>query len=258
MRLAVLSDIHGNQLALQAVLDDLKNAGGADRTWILGDLVASLPRPAECMQIIRDLQTANPETVQVIGGNTDRYVVTGQRRGETIEKEEDWQKFPQMLRRRENFNLWTLERLTWADFQFITKILRHELELEVPGYGWVIGFHGAPGNDERNLLADMDDDLLLDALYDSEGRLAFGGHTHRAMDKDLGRWRLVNVGSIGYSVDGDPRATYALVTFEGDQAQVDLRRVTYDIEAVIRDMEQQQHPETAETAAVLRTGKVVA
>jgi predicted phosphodiesterase len=74
MRLAVLSDIHGNRLALEAVLHDLKQCGGADKTWVLGDLCAFGPRPVECLHLIRDL----PQT-EVIRGNTDRYLVTGER-----------------------------------------------------------------------------------------------------------------------------------------------------------------------------------
>ncbi|MCC7452288.1 MAG: metallophosphoesterase family protein, partial [Anaerolineae bacterium] len=69
MRLAVLSDIHGNILALEAVLRDLKQMGGADKTWVLGDLCAFGPRPAECIQMVRELAG-----VSVIIGNTDRYV----------------------------------------------------------------------------------------------------------------------------------------------------------------------------------------
>src|SRR5215468_12577089 len=97
MRLAILSDIHGNLLALQAVLDDLKQAGGADKTWVLGDLCAFGPRPAECIQILRELKEA-----EIIGGNTDRYVITGQLprwRGDAKPKDdEQWRAVPFQMR----------------------------------------------------------------------------------------------------------------------------------------------------------------
>src|SRR5215470_4767909 len=87
MRLAILSDIHGNLLALEAVLQDLEEAGGADKLWILGDLVAYGPRPAECLARIRDLKEA-----KVIAGNTDRYVFNGDRPGSGGAKDEtEWQ-----------------------------------------------------------------------------------------------------------------------------------------------------------------------
>jgi len=254
MRLAVLSDIHGNLAALDAVLADLQQAGGADRTWVLGDLVMAGPHPAECVQRIRDMQAAAPKTVEVIGGNTDRYLVTGQRRSQKIENEAGWGRFAEELRKRSARHLWIMERLSWTDAEFLLKTLRRELDLEIPGYGWAIGFHGGPGNDEFNMLPDTPDDVLLDALYDSEGHIAFCGHTHQAMDRDLGRWRVVNVGSIGLPND-DRRATYAIATFEGAQVTVDIRRVPFDSEAVIREMADQQHPDAEWVANVLRTGK---
>ena len=95
MRLAVLSDIHGNLLALEAVLRDLKQSGGADQTWILGDLCVCGPFPVECLQQIRDL----PHT-DVISGNTDRYLVTGECSLLIFrpKDEADWQTIPNRLR----------------------------------------------------------------------------------------------------------------------------------------------------------------
>jgi predicted phosphodiesterase len=254
VRLAVLSDIHGNQVALEAVLADLEQNGGADRIWILGDLIMSGPRPAECIRIIRDLQTNRKDAVEVIGGNTDRHLVNRGRRGSPAKDAEAWAGLPDKVRASAELFYWTHPRIVWEDAEFLIKILHRELELEVPGYGWVIGFHGGPGNDEFLMWPDMPDDQLLDALSDREGRLALGGHTHHVMDRDLGAWRVVNVGSVGLPND-ETRAQYTVITFEGDQAQADQRLVAFDSEAVIHDMEDQQHPEAAWVANLLRTGK---
>jgi|SRR5581483_4253859 predicted phosphodiesterase len=245
MRLAVLSDIHGNLLALEAVLNDLKAVGGADKTWILGDLCAFGPRPAECLQRIRDV----PD-VEVISGNTDRYLVTGQRSRVKVKEEADWQKLPDALREREAGYAWTVARLSFADYEYLSK-LHHELSLEAPGYGWVIGYHGAPGDDERLLRPDTPDDELLDQMLDREGRLGFGGHTHLPMDRDLGRWRVINVGSVGLPNDA-PRACYALVTFTDGAANVELRRVEFDLDALEKDLRQQGHPQTTELVDNIR------
>ncbi len=235
MRLAVLSDIHGNRLALEAVLRDLKQCGGADKTWVLGDLCAFGPRPVECLHLIRDL----PGT-EVIRGNTDRYLVTGERPTLRPKDESDWQTIPDRLRQRDaNFN-WTVSRLAFADYEYLAK-LHHEVSLDVPGYGRVIGYHGVPGDDERGLFADTPADEVLDQMLDREGRIGFGGHTHIAMDRDLGRWRVVNVGSVGLSKN-TTQACYALATFEAGSVTVDLRRVEYDLPAVEKDMQQQDHP----------------
>ena len=93
MKIALLSDIHGNLLALEAVLHDLTQAGGVDKTWILGDLCAFGPRPVECLQRIRDLPDA-----EVISGNTDRYLITGARPTFHVQDEAEWQKIPDEVR----------------------------------------------------------------------------------------------------------------------------------------------------------------
>ncbi len=235
MRLAVLSDIHGNILALEAVLRDLKQSGGADKTWILGDLCAFGPRPVECLQRLRELAGTS-----VISGNTDRYVTTGERRTMQPKDEVDWQKMADTLREREDNLLWTVSRLSYADYEYLAK-LRSELALEVPDYGWVIGYHGAPGDDERGLFPDTPGDEVLDQMLDREGRLAFGAHTHVPMDRDLGRWRVVNAGSIGMA-QRPTHACYALVGFDNGSAQVDLRQVEYDVQATVKDMQQLAHP----------------
>jgi predicted phosphodiesterase len=235
-RLAVLSDIHGNLLALEAVLKDLEQLGGADKIWILGDLVAFGPRPVECLDKI----TALKDT-KVISGNTDRYLVTGQRPHIDPPKDEsEWQAIQKMLNERDaNFN-WTVSKLSFANYESLAK-LGHNLEYEISGYGWAVGYHGAPGNDEGFITPEMPDHDVLDQLLDREGRLAFGGHLHVAMDRTIGRWRVVNVGSVGMPND-HIRATYAMVSFDENMLKIDLRRVDYDVEAVIRDLQQSGNP----------------
>jgi predicted phosphodiesterase len=233
MRLGIFSDIHGNALALEAALADLQAAGGADRVWVLGDLCAFGPRPAECVQMIRDLKAA--EGVQVISGNTDRYLVTGARPLHRAKDEADFATYAAVIGQREAGFAWTLSALRYADYEYLAA-LRGELDLHVPDYGWLVGYHGSPGNDEYNLLPDTPAEEVLDQLADREGRLGVGGHTHRAMDRDLGAWRVVNAGSVGMPLD-EVRACYALVTLERDHATVALRRVAYDVDAVIRDLQ---------------------
>ncbi len=239
MRLAILSDIHGNLLALQAVLGDLKQAGGADKTWVLGDLCAFGPRPAECLQVIREL----PQ-VEVIGGNTDRYVTTGHfptwKSDSRPKDEEQWRAALVQIREMMDNIGWTMSKLNFADYEYLSK-LHHGLELEIPGYGWAIGYHAVPGDDETLLLPDTPADEALDHFLFAEGRIGFGGHTHLAMDRDLGRWRLVNVGSVGLPHD-EARASYVLMTFEQGEPTIEFRRVSFDRQAVIDDLRQQEHP----------------
>ena len=81
MRIALLSDIHGNAIALNAVLTDIAAKGGADAYWMLGDLVALGPQPVQTLDILSILPN-----VHFIRGNTDRYVCTGDRPSPSIEE----------------------------------------------------------------------------------------------------------------------------------------------------------------------------
>lgn len=248
MRLAVLSDIHGNRHALDAALADLDAVGGADLVWILGDLAAFGPDPVGCIERIRELPE---ETTRVIQGNTDRYLYSGARPAWGAPDEAAWRDIMARLRERDlNFG-WTTQRLDWEHAEYLLK-LPTDLDVEVTAFGWVIGFHAAPGDDELVLLPDTDDEEVLDALLIREGRLAFGGHTHRPMDRDLGAWRMVNPGAVGLPFDGDPRAAYALATFEAGDVQIDIRRVEYDVEAVIAALHEGDHPAVDWVAARLR------
>ncbi len=235
MRLAMLSDIHGNLHALEAVLADLNTYAAPDEIWVLGDLCLMGAQPAECLGRVRALPN-----VKVISGNTDRRLVTGERGAARPQSAEEWAAFPEWLTQRDQCHNWTISRLSYADFEYLAN-LPPELELYVPHYGWLIGYHGAPGSDEANLLPDTPADEILDHFLDREGRFGVGGHTHIPMDRELGTWRVVNVGSVGMPKD-DPRAAYAIATFENGAVQVEIRRVAYDIEAAMTALSQSGNP----------------
>jgi predicted phosphodiesterase len=254
MRLAVLSDIHGNLIALEAVLADLEALGGADVTWVLGDLAAFGPRPLECIQRLRALQEAAEKgKYQIIGGNTDRYLVTGERlRTPSAKDEATFSKLADGWRARDlNLN-WAVGQIGFEEYEFLKKIRGHETWLEVKDYGWVIGYHGIPGDDEGLLTPETPDEEALDALLDREGRLGIGGHIHKQMDRDLGSWRAVNVGSIGLSFDRPGLAQWGMFTFENGEVSVDLRTVPYDVDAVIADLNIVGYPAPEWTTRWLR------
>ncbi len=243
LRLAVLSDVHGNLVALETVLADLEAQGGADLTWYLGDFVAG-PRPVECIQRIKTLSEANEgKTFKVIGGNIDRDVVTGSRFSMPAAKDADemrgrseaWQSRDTMLN-------WSLSQLGWEEYEFLSKVVGRELWKEIDGYGTVIGYHAVPGDDLAMLKPDTPDEEAVDYVLDREGRLGIGGHTHLQMDRTIGRWRLINVGSIGMSFDKPGFAQYGIFTFQNGEVEVDLRSIPYDVDALIADLYAVNHP----------------
>jgi hypothetical protein len=243
MRLAVLSDIHGNLIALEAVLADLEALGGVNQMWVLGDLAAFGPRPAECVRRVKALADAASEgekkgTFHALRGNTDRYLVTGARpKSVPVEKAEDLAAFVMETTSRDQALNWGAAQLGFEEYDFLRK-LEGECDLRAEGYGYVIGYHGTPGSDEGMLTPQTSEEEAADALLDREGRLGIGGHIHRQMDRTLsiGGWRAINVGSIGMSFDMPGYAQWGLFTFEQGDVQVDLRAVPIDVDAVIADL----------------------
>ncbi len=254
-QLAVLSDIHGNLLALEAVLADVEARGAPDAYWVLGDLVAFCPWPAETLARLRALPNAT-----FLMGNTDRYVVTGRRPVFPVRSPEDWGQMPFTLAARDANFRWTVERLSYADYKFL-RDLPPRLEMTVGArlprpYGRVVAVHATPSDDETNIYPATPDDEVRPHLAGLDARLLLYGHTHRPVDRTVDNVRLVNAGSVGLPLDGDPRPAYALLDFEGDQCNVTIRRVEYDVEAVVAELERVEHPGRAWAGQILREARV--
>lgn len=243
MQLAVLSDIHGNLEALEVALADLERQDSVDMLWVLGDLAAFGPRPVECIQRVRGLRDRYGEDkVRYVRGNTDRYLVRGTRPvNPPAEDEAAFQKMVASVPSRDTTLNWALGLLNFDDYRFLAKLER-EVTLEAPGYGWIVGYHGTPGDDEGFLRPETPNDEALDSLMDREGRMGIGGHIHVQMDRDLGTWRAINVGSVGMSFDQPGHVQWGLFTFEDGEAHVDLRRLPYDTGALFDDFRESSHP----------------
>jgi predicted phosphodiesterase len=235
-RLVALSDVHGNLPALEAVLADIQTQGAPDAIWVLGDLAAFCPWPTETLARLRELPN-----VAFLQGNTDRYLVTGRRPVFWIQSPEDWANAPAQLAERDANFRWTVEQFSYADYEFL-RTLPSRLEMDVPGYGRVVAVHATPTDDEAVIFPDTPDDQVRFHLSGLDARLLLYGHTHRPLDRIVDGVRLVNDGSVGLPLDGDLRAAYALLDFEGDQCAVAIHRVAYDVEAVIAELERVEHP----------------
>jgi len=236
VRIVVLADIHGNLPALRAVLADIEAQGTPDAIWVLGDLVAFCPWPAETLARLRALPHA-----AFLRGNTDRYLVTGRRPVTPVRSPEDWKRLPAVLAGREANFCWTVERLSYADYEFL-RDLPPRLEEEVPGYGRVAAVHATAIDDETNLFPDTPDETVHSHLAGLDARLVLYGHTHVPVDRIVDSFWLVNGGSVGLPLDGDPRSAYTVLDFEGKHCTVTLRRVVYDVEEVIAALERRGHP----------------
>ena len=237
MRLVVLSDVHGNLPALEAVMSHLKTQGGYDEIWVLGDLAVFCPYPAQVLERLAPLPKA-----RFVQGNTDGYLVSGRRPPQmAVQDESQWNNMPGFLKERDASFRWTVSHLGYEGYLFLRE-LPFQQRVEIPGYGAVLGVHGSPLGDEVGVWEHTTDADLRDMLSGTDFRLLLCGHTHCPLDRNLDSKRVINVGSVGLPLDGDRRAAYATLDIEGGQCQSALHRVGYDVDEVLAELSEVDHP----------------
>jgi len=246
MHIALLADIHGNLAALDAVLADIESVGPVDQFWVLGDLAAFCPEPARTLERLASLTPAH-----FISGNTDRYLVTGQRPPMIVRDADHWARLPRALAQRDANFRWTVERLSYEWYQFLHDLPQH-LCHSIPGFGEVLAVHASPRSDEEGIFPDTTDAEIEEMLAGVEARLVVCGHTHLPLDRQVGRWRVINPGSLGLPFDGDQRAAYVLLEFGDEGCQASFRRAPYDVEGVIARLEAVEHPARRWVGGILR------
>ena len=244
-RLAVLSDIHGNALALEAVRKAVK-AAKPDAILVCGDLVMNGPRPADTVDALRELQAAG---AHVTSGNTDIAVADFDYAAafpwftdgvpESFQAAAEWA----------NDQLGD-ERLEWLRGLPAERRLRLDDTL-------VLGCHASPGSQTQGFDAGLDPTVTIERVARTDARVIACGHTHLPEVRDLG-WRvIVNAGSAGYVFDGDPTASWALVSLDGDEVSAEIRRTAYDALAVANEISARGLAGDVYRAATVRTGKLV-
>lgn len=235
MRIAVVSDIHGNLSAFQAVLEDIRRVS-PDLVLHAGDLADGGSSPVEIIDSVRDLGWHG------VMGNTDEMLV----RPASLEEFASQSSAPPTLWAAMREIAATArsmlgdERLTWLR-GLPAVITRPELAL----------VHATPASCWRALKADASD-AELQAAYGSLDRpVVVFGHTHCPSIRELSGIPkvLINTGSVGLPFDGDPRASYLLI--DGDSPSI--RRVEYNVEKELKALARCGLPGAEWTAKMLRT-----
>lgn len=248
MRIALLSDIHGNDVALKAVLRDIEAQGGVDAYWVLGDLVALGPKPVEVLEQISSLQN-----LQVVRGNTDRYVTTGARPYPTHDDvHADPSLLPRLVQVAETFS-WTQGAVTHGGWFDWLSALPVELRTVLPDGTRLLGVHAAPRNDDGDGVREDHSDSELRALLNGcEADVVAVGHTHRPLERHVDGVHVVNLGSVSIHVTSDKYASYAILASDYEGYSLTRRQVQYDRAAVISQLEQVRHPGRAFIVQFLR------
>ncbi|WP_426446342.1 metallophosphoesterase family protein [Paenibacillus sp. S-38] len=238
MKLAFISDIHGNAAALEAVLEDI-GSRDVEEIYVLGDLCYRGPEPKRSLERIRALESP------VIRGNADEWVVRGVRQGEVPEHAVDLMNLERQ---------WTLSRLDPDDLEYLAG-LPSELQLNREGVG-IRAFHATPDSLFEIVPPGAGDEELQTKLMNSgEADVYIYAHIHKPYIRYLGGKVIANTGSVGLPFDGLPEASYLVLEVERGRAAATIRRVPYDIEAVIRQYEEGGYPNTETLARILRNGR---
>jgi predicted phosphodiesterase len=219
VRDAVLFDVHGNIAALDAVLAEAR-VEGFDRLLFGGDLVLFGPEPAACVDRLRELG----DHLFAIKGNTDRYV---------IDRQDEVTGWADALGE---------DRLAWLGAL--------PAQLAVPEQDALL-VHATPRGDEEMLMPETPASEVAAMLAGVEQHTLLCGHVHIQYRLPVAGHEVVNPGSVGMPLDGDPRAAWAIIS----DGQVELRRVAYDVGAVADRVQRERGPFADMVARRLRTAR---
>jgi predicted phosphodiesterase len=246
MRYLLLSDVHANRPALEAVLRDAKAKGELAGIYHLGDLVGYAPWPNEVISMLQEAR------IPGVAGNYDSTVATAYKhcgcRAENAHQEE---------LAHQSFT-WTLEHTSDSAKEYLRSLpVRIDIR---PFGGHVAGptirlVHGNHVLNTVYVTEDRSDDFLTkmaEGLGAKGGDVIAFGHTHKSWHRVVGDVHFVNTGSVGRPKDGDPRACYVMLVVNESGIAVEFERVEYDVEEAACGILASELPD--EFANFLRTG----
>lgn len=221
MRVAAIYDIHGNLPALEAVLQEIRQAE-VERIVVGGDVIPG-PMPRETLQCLLDLDIP----VQFIRGNGEREVFA-----DTTAVPEQ---FREVLR-------WTARQLDPEQERWLAG-WPETLRIEIQGLGEVLFCHATPRNDTEIFTRLTPEDRLLPVFEGLGVPVVVCGHTHMQFDRKIGEVRVVNAGSVGMPF-GEPGADWLLLG-----PGVQLRHTSYDLAKAAQRIRETSYPQASDFAA---------
>jgi predicted phosphodiesterase len=252
IKTAVLSDIHGNSPALEAVLADVQHEG-CSRLFFLGDIVNGAD-PHGCVALLRAWGQPGGRELFCIQGNAEAYTLTPNLEALPGREEGENQELIGLIN-------WFREHLTSDDLDWLASLpdvlrldgtcLAHDSPLDrlfperwrIPGLAaaYQEWFYHGPGI-KKTLAGAALDELL--AWMDADGVTSlFCGHTHEPFVRRVDGRLICNAGAVGFPLDGDPRSSWVLV-----DGEVTVRRVAYDIDRTLRMIDDNDYPTLKEPA----------
>lgn len=246
MRIAVLSDVHGNRVALEAVLAEIRRER-PDAVLVAGDLVLNGPDPNGTIDTLRALES---EGGLIVSGNTD-IAVGDFDYGSAFPQYQDG--VPDIVRVAAE---WAHDELGDDQLDWLRR-LPAERRLRSADETLVLVVHASPGSQTRGFDQALDANVILERAAATDARVMCVGHTHVPEIRDLGWKIIVNAGSAGYVFDGDPTASWAMVDIDDGIVTADIRRTEFDVLGVANAISERGLPGDVYRAATVRTGKLV-
>ncbi|MCC6259897.1 MAG: metallophosphoesterase family protein [Anaerolineales bacterium] len=236
MRIAFISDIHGNFTALEAVLADIK-LQNVDRVICLGDVVTLGPQPREVLEAIQALDCV------CIKGNHDWATLNPE---DAVRYEIAAHLIPDLI--------WCREQLSEAHLDFIRAFLP-TYEFQLPNGSAVLCFHGSPLAPTDLIQATTPKEEIENLLKGQTAAVFIGGHSHIQMHRRLGAKLILNSGSVGNAFEYAftpgivpgllPWAEYAILEQVDNALNINLRRVPYDTEKLKAEVRKSSLPGAA-------------
>lgn len=225
MRFALISDIHGNAVALDAVLADIR-PDRPDQIVCLGDVAQGGPQPSEAADRLSELRCP------VVMGNTDSWLASGC--DPSVEDPPDNVK---------EVGRWSVEQLSPSGIDFI-KGFKSTVELPLDGERKLLCFHGSPKSFHDVILPETEEDEVHDLLEGFDSAAFAGGHTHLQQIRRIGDSFFFNPGSVGavYNRNSDPASfhfdgwgEYAVLTADGrGPLRLEFRRAEFEVDKLVK------------------------
>jgi predicted phosphodiesterase len=216
-KLAVLSDIHGNLPALEAILNDLAQFK-IDQVVVAGDVINWGPFSGQVMNRIL------PEGWAIIRGNNELYILDFQ----TPRAPESWKSF--------TIPPWTHRQLD-ARHEHTIASWPDSLCLRFRDAPSIRVVHGSPRDHWEPIYPISSEDEIRTMLAGVEETTVVSAHTHLPMERNVGQWHIFNPGTVGVPLDGTFCATYMLLESKGKSWTATWRRVPFDYEPIFKEFE---------------------
>jgi predicted phosphodiesterase len=238
VRVALFSDVHGNGVAFRAMLADL-NEQEVHGAVCLGDHAQGGPQPAECLELLRELDCP------AVMGNSDHFLLTLDPGEEDVSDEQ-------------------IENAKWSQSQLSDDLLAFHrafqptAELDLGAGRTLLAFHGTPRSRDESVAPWMEEEEFRAPFEGLDATVYAGGHAHQQWARRLGDAYYVNPGSVGFPLDhhqsappprADVCAEYAILSVDGDGVGVEFRRIAFDVDELLRSVEESGLPNPEDAAA---------